>query len=363
MKSSRILFSAAVCLILAATSSALTVAVGKCRPALTSYPTISAAVAAVPSGATIFICPGTYPEQVVISQPVTLEGLANRSGAYRVVTVPKGGLGSGAVAQLSAQQNPDDQSNFGPVNISNLIVDGSNSGVTCSDTSYLVGVEYSGAYGTLGNLEVRNQSPGGCGVGIILGQYPFGVQTFVLRDSFIHDFDEYGVGAYGQYQGFTITSNSVASATGSGILLEGPGTATHNTISVGGQIGLELGGVYNPSTAKYNTITGATQGIYIDGGDFPGLLSVTDNSLVKNATGILVDGNTPANAIIESNSILQSSIAAIDLQCNTTDDKTIKQNSIFNAPVGVANVVSAGPKVTGNVLYKVTTATAACPSK
>jgi hypothetical protein len=47
-------------------------AVGTCRPTLTSYPTISAAVSTVPAGSIVEVCPGTYAEQVTISQPVPL---------------------------------------------------------------------------------------------------------------------------------------------------------------------------------------------------------------------------------------------------------------------------------------------------
>src|ERR1700730_8822616 len=40
------------------------------------FTTIQAAVNAAPSGATIHICPGNYPEQVTISRAVTLHGVS-----------------------------------------------------------------------------------------------------------------------------------------------------------------------------------------------------------------------------------------------------------------------------------------------
>jgi pectin methylesterase-like acyl-CoA thioesterase len=43
-----------------------------CDIKLVGYQTIQAAVIAVPAGSTIEVCPGTYPEQVVISKPLTL---------------------------------------------------------------------------------------------------------------------------------------------------------------------------------------------------------------------------------------------------------------------------------------------------
>lgn len=55
--------------------NAKTVEVGSCLPGLQQYPTISAAIAAVPAGSTIKVCPATYNEQVTISQSLTLTGL------------------------------------------------------------------------------------------------------------------------------------------------------------------------------------------------------------------------------------------------------------------------------------------------
>lgn len=49
-------------------ASAATYAVGSCKPTLQSFPTISLAVAHVPPGSTLDICPGTYPEQVTSSR-------------------------------------------------------------------------------------------------------------------------------------------------------------------------------------------------------------------------------------------------------------------------------------------------------
>ena len=52
-------------------------AVGTCRPRLRSFTTIQAAVSGVPAGSTVLVCPGTYPEQVTITQPLSLQGIAD----------------------------------------------------------------------------------------------------------------------------------------------------------------------------------------------------------------------------------------------------------------------------------------------
>src|ERR1700683_4535489 len=75
-----VLGAAVVSLALSRNVSASTVAVTPpgttpCR-AVASYPTISLAVSSVPAGSLIYICPGTYAEQVVITKKLILEGVA-----------------------------------------------------------------------------------------------------------------------------------------------------------------------------------------------------------------------------------------------------------------------------------------------
>ena len=71
-----------------------------CKSSIPSYSTISEAVTSVPAGSTIYICPGTYPEQVVIPKRLTLIGVSANgafgsaaSGANNPVVVsPSGGV-------------------------------------------------------------------------------------------------------------------------------------------------------------------------------------------------------------------------------------------------------------------------------
>ncbi len=71
---------------------AASVAVGPntCQPSLVHFATIQAAVSAVPFGATVLVCPGTYPEQVVITQPLTLKGVTDGVSGAAVIAVPAG---------------------------------------------------------------------------------------------------------------------------------------------------------------------------------------------------------------------------------------------------------------------------------
>jgi len=62
------------------TAHATTVAVGSCTSHI-FFPSIQVAVNSVPSGSTIDICPGIYPEQVTITKKLTLIGVSSTTWA------------------------------------------------------------------------------------------------------------------------------------------------------------------------------------------------------------------------------------------------------------------------------------------
>jgi len=358
LRSSSILVFVGVSLFLVVQASpAQTVAVGNCRPQLTSYSTISAAVAAATPNSTVLVCPGTYPEQVTIAQPLILMGLKSATGAEPVITVPSGGI-LGDDAQLSVQGTDD--APFA-VNISYLTVDGTGSGVECA-TGSLTGIKYVFASGTVEHVNVRHQSPGGCGIGIELWGGISVVDTVNVLDSRIEDFDEFGIfassdGATGFLVNLTLNSVvSVQPAVQSGIeYLLTDGLAERNAVVLSGGTGLELANLFSGMTARGNTVIGATLGIVAGTNEGPTPTSIDGNYLFNNGTGILVFFS--GEKIVKANAIVLSSTAAINLDCS--DQVAAENNAIFGAPVGIANVAS-GDTLTGNVFYSVTNKTTAC---
>jgi hypothetical protein len=355
VKSLPILFVAGICAILAVKASSAEVAVGNCRPHLVSYSTISEAVAAVPPGSTVLVCPGTYPEQVTINQPLTLKGLSDGLNSKAVITVPSGGLAPSSEQQLLVEA-PDPFSSLGPVDIINLVVDGSSSGVDCSMQAEFIGISYIHASGTLDNVEVRSQNPGGCGFGILLlGSQDF-FETVNVRNSNIHDFDNTGVLAVGAGgTGFVVnlTASFIESASASvqaGVdYEEADGLAGRNYIAVVGEVGLELGNYFPGMTATENTISGANIGIVSGFSLDNGPTVITRNSLFNNKTGIFIS-EFSGNDVVNSNTIVQSGTVAIDTDCSPAT--TAERNIISGAPVGIANV-SSGDTVNHNVFYGV----------
>ena len=127
-----LLLFAAVPLIAVQPLLASHVQVGSCKPNHRCYATISDAVSGVPSGSTVFVCPGTYPEQVTITQSLDLTGVAAGTADQVLITVPSGGLLAKTASMfgqsVAAQVNVE---GAGRVNITNITVDGTGGGLGC----------------------------------------------------------------------------------------------------------------------------------------------------------------------------------------------------------------------------------------
>ncbi len=186
----------------AVSANAATFFVGACGSP--TFPTIQAAVTAVPAGSTVDVCPGLYPEQVTINQRLTLQGVKSGTLNQAVVTAPAGGIVANTVSlatayPIAAQIYVHDTTG---VAISNLTVDGSgNNGLTACGAPNLVGIYYQDASGTIRDVVTRNQTsvpPNGCGQGTGMGIFVqsgislvsggAGTSTVTVQNSSVHDF-------------------------------------------------------------------------------------------------------------------------------------------------------------------------------
>ena len=353
-----VLFVGLAVTLAAQTSFGKTVAVGNCKAHLVSYSTISAAVAAAVPNSTVLVCPGTYPEQVTITQAITLRGLPDVTGAWPVIAVPSGGIVGGSGAQLSVQGTFELA--IGPVSISNLVVDGAASGVDCS-AGTLTGIQFFDVNGTLANVEVRNQNPGGCGIGISLNGGNFDPDFVNIRNGNIHDFDNTGILANSSgLSGFLVNLTSTTVKSSSPGVLAGveyffaDGTLEYNHIILAGGTGLQLENFYGFMNVRGNAIVGANIGIL--SGTSEGGNLIVGNVLTNNGTGIAVSG-LGGGAVVRSNNILQSSVEAIELDCS--ENSKVVSNTIFGAPVGVADM-NSGDTIKQNIFSSVNTLTTAC---
>ena len=356
-------FLAMVMLAVSAPLHALNYEVGGCKTGAgyVNFTTISAAVAGVPAGSKILVCPGAYPEQVTITKPLTLRGIASNNSNRAVITInPTGGLapnvtsiiGQGLYAQVLVQNvNPP-----GPVNITGITVDGGGGNVGCSTRVGLVGIFYAaGTSGTLNEVTTRNHQSSGCGNSIWAENTAGVMQTITIENSSVRNFDNWGITAFSDQNTSTLT------ATINGNFINPASSAI--AVNAQGMVG----------SISNNVVTSA--GVGIGSLAYAGSIMVSGNTLADGPGGIGVEvtsGTTATSnkvsnvanafyfpdggATVKSNTVMNATYA-FDLDCFV--GSTVSANIVNDSQFGFQYPPSL---ITGNALYNVDTIqTGSCP--
>ena len=347
-----VVLSALFVVAVAQTASAATTVAGSCMPSLPSFSTIQAAVNAVPPVGTVLVCPGSYPEQITITKPLTLKGIADQFGDNAPVVIsPFSGVGFNFGA-FRAQIVVNGATG---VNISNIAVDGANNQIN-SCTGAFVGILYSDASGTVTKVALRNQN---VSFPCELGQ-AFRVRTssvalssnVTITNSSLRAWQFEGIHAQGIGVNVSIQSNYLAGldnnhSPGNAIALEfgATGTVTGNHIADAVWVddvypdffdatwGILLQCVQGV-TASANTIGSTQAGIVVgswfcsDVANVPrgDLNTVTGNKIfnIKLYDGIYVCGDSN---VIQNNTIDGAGEAGIKVD-NSCDGATANNNSL-----------------------------------
>jgi hypothetical protein len=319
--------------------------------------TIQDAVTQVPAGSTINVCPGTYVEQVVISQPVTLRGVSYGGQSQVVIAMPSTPLtptSSIYFSSVAAQV----QVTAGPVNISNITVDGTAESSNCPSDSYYFGIFYSsGSSGTVDEVEARNQNCNPLGVGIGAENGSGATESVTIENSNTNAASTIGIYACSEESPSTLSASIKSNnITGSefGILLPCPGVTgsiSGNVINaVENSVGVSTS---SPATVSGNTVIGPANGVGISVNAAPDIL---DNTIQGAAWGVYLY----AAGTITSNHILNSGYYGIYFASNATG-ATVKSNIITGGPVGIEFNCNANT-VSGNTINSVTTGLGAVPA-
>ena len=307
------------------------VGVGGCT-SYVNFTTISQAIAAVPPGSTIMVCPGNYYEQLLITKRLTLEGVASGNENAAVIYPPAAGLvtntsdARGAVAAQILVQGV-----AGPVKITNLTVDGTGNNYTSGD---IRGILYQDASGTVLHVAARNQIPGGTlngdqsGQGIMVETTSSSSAALTVEDSSVHNYNKNGIVA--RYAG--------ASLTATGNFVQGAGSVSGSAA----QNGIEIAFSGATGSVKSNTVidnvyydpsTASSAGILLYDAKEDGSIQVSGNTVGNTQEGIQIFTDSPGTygdgVSVSTNKIFgTSSFDAIDV-CSSNN--IINSNTIVNA--------------------------------
>ena len=307
------------------------VGVGGCT-SYVNFTTISQAIAAVPPGSTIMVCPGNYYEQLLITKRLTLEGVASGNENAAVIYPPAAGLvtntsdARGAVAAQILVQGV-----AGPVKITNLTVDGTGNNYTSGD---IRGILYQDASGTVLHVAARNQIPGGTlngdqsGQGIMVETTSSSSAALTVEDSSVHNYNKNGIVA--RYAG--------ASLTATGNFVQGAGSVSGSAA----QNGIEIAFSGATGSVKSNTVidnvyydptSSSSAGILLYDAKEDVSIQVSGNTVGNSQEGIQLFTDSPGTygdgVSVSTNKIFgTSSFDAIDV-CSSNN--IITSNTIVNA--------------------------------
>jgi|HubBroStandDraft_1064217.scaffolds.fasta_scaffold05478_6 parallel beta-helix repeat protein len=329
-----------------------------------AYSSIQAAVNAAKSGDVIRVCAGTYPEQVVIEESLSLEAETGVIVIPSDVVANAAGLSSGdPIAAIILVKNAEQ------VNLQGFIVDGSANGLTaCGPT--LIGILYQDASGSIAHNAVRhvrlaNNLPG-CqsGLAIDVESSSSGQSTVTVAHNSVDGYQKNGITADEPGTKVLVINNAVTGL--------GPTTgAAQNGIQIGfgaqGHVtnNVVADNIYSPCASASNCPSNAA-GILIYQSDG---VRVDSNTLGSNQVGIFVAanngaiaGNTVFHSValdgialvgngnsVGSNDISGSDDAAVYIQGN---NNTVFDNEFSGAAFGIFKISgSSGTNLYGNLYF------------
>jgi parallel beta-helix repeat protein len=314
-----------------------------CNPGPQHFTTIQAAVNAVSisPGSTVLVCPGSYPEQVVIGQQMTLKGITNGTAGAAIITVPAGGLvpnvTTPAYGLVAAQVLVQNTAN---VRVDGMIVDGT--GSTCptlAGANRTIGIEFLNiggpswliGSGFISNDVVRYQVDG-CGLGEAINSE----NSFVtITNNEVHHYDRDGIVVTGGAG--NVNGNNSQGGAFYGIALHG---ASKSLVYDNNMYGAE-GMIFDAGTSGvlvYGNIMGPFTGTGISLNQVSGI-TVINNEVDASYAGYVLYQSS-GNIVQFNTAFNMSSYGIVDEQSGGRNN--ISNNTVNEAAFGLVVYQSPG---------------------
>jgi len=333
-------------------SATVTYVVGTCKNSNNTITSITQALQTTPRPNVVEVCPGYYVEQVVITFPVTVEGISDGSTPDVNIEPPSSGLVTTTTDSgipIAAQVWVDNAG--GEVNLTNLNVIGS--GYLPSNAHY-AGVLYQNTPGTMNHMVSVAHVGNGFGVGVWL-QGGSATPSVTLENSFIAEADTAALAAETNSStselSVTIKGNSMNPGANNtetlyGIALFGGLTAAiSDNLITGGPTAmwLESG---SEGTISKNTIDGYNEdgaAIILKSDD----MSVTGNTIEGNGEGVGIAVGSSVAPVTDNT--IRFEDQGIDFVCIAGNN--VHSNTIMGSNYGIIDVPASA--VSANTYYSV----------
>jgi hypothetical protein len=338
-----------------ASAQVLVVGTKSATCAAPQYAKIQDAIDAAAAGATIHVCAGVYPEQLLITKSLTVHG---DSGAW----VQPANMTANVSTLSESTSAVIYVSNAADVNINGLIIDASKNGIAeCAP--FLVGVLYQNSSGTLDHNAIRDTKLSaaldGCQSGDGVDVISTGIPTTVtISNNSIHGYQKNGITVNETGTTATVMRNVVK---GQGRTYGAAENGIQIAFGAQGQIinNIVTNHQYIPCTGPDSCSPAAT-GILIYQSNG---VAVEQNTLEMNQLGVYVQGNNASvtqNVVVNtldldgislignSNTASQNRVIHSD-QANIVIDGANNEatnNEVMEAPVGIWKVTGS----TGTVI-------------
>jgi hypothetical protein len=284
-------------------------------------------------------------------------GTANQA----VITAPAGGVVANTVSltsgnPIAAQIYVNDTT---AVNLSNLVVDGSNNGISsCSPD--LIGIYYQDASGLVNHVVTRNQTAGltnplnGCqwGLGIFVQSgtstvtNKAGTSTVTVENSAVHDFQKNGI--TGNEVGTTLKAvldqvrgqgpTTGAAENGIQIADGAKGEAINNSV---------IDTIYSPCVSLASCAATASGILVFDSQD----ITVSGNRVGNTQDGIAIagDGISPADDQTIANNVLNGTLVFDGIDVCGSNGGTINNNTVAGSGQSAIHLDSTCTTIGGPV--------------
>lgn len=367
MKHRSSVFLAALCIGTAMPALAQTLVVGTCKTASHHYTTIQSAINAAPANAQVLVCPGTYAEQLTITEPLTLKGISAPplgnpilvfpaaapaqnipNGVALIGVATHGHSGSVNITGFDLQGGACDARNVSGIRyistsgtVSGNVVEGF--GPPCDGAG--IGVENDDAWGvavTVAGNVIRDIMPYGTGIEAVSGASSSKLNAQIQNNAISQVFT--GILSSTNGKGVYASGNSVQVwAQGRSVVVEDAAVIDHNSINMPGTdrqdltSGIRVDGNNGSVTNNVINVNGCCSfGITVFGKNVTVASNTVSATPVPDGdfTETVGIGNTVASTSIQSNSV-SGFVTGIEMGCKAA---TVTSNTIVDATTGIDGV-------------------------